>query len=100
MRFLSYHRDRALLRDCDQGEKKAIESFNNLSYMNTIRATIRRVTGEMIDDPDEIESLAVLSAAEIYSRYDEVPSHWRELRARIRGAAQNFATDYLRWKCR
>ena len=100
MLFLRYHKDRTLLRDCDRGEKEAIEKFNNLSYMNAIRATIRRVTEEAIDDPDEIEALAVLSAAEIYSLYNKVPSHTRELRARIRGAAQNFATDYLHWKYR
>jgi hypothetical protein len=73
MRFWQYHKDRALLRDCDSREKKAVEKFNNLSYMNTIRATIRRVTEGHIDDPDTIESLAVLSAAEIYARYVGLP---------------------------
>jgi hypothetical protein len=96
--FIRYRQDRALLRDCDRGDKRAIEQFNNLSYMNTIRITIRSVTEEFIDDPDEVESLATLSAAEIYSRFDEIPSRTRELRSGVRSAAHNFATDYLRWK--
>ncbi len=98
MWFTRYSKDRSLLRDCDRGDKRALEQFNNLSYMNTIRIAIRSVTEDYIDDPDEVESLAALSAAEIYSRFDEIPSWTRELRSRVRSAAHHFAADYLRWK--
>lgn len=96
----TYLKDRALLRDCHRGERSAIEKFNNLSYMNTIRMTVRSVTEGIIDDCDEIESVAVLCAAEIYRRSDEVVSYKRDLRSSVRRAAHNFATDYVRQKYR
>ncbi len=95
MFFNRFHRDRDLLRRCNQGQADATDEFNNI-YQGIIATTVRGILENTEATEQDIADVITICRANIFAACEKVPSRMHHLNERVEECGVHAACAFLK----